>query len=869
MKFLPPQLPLRFFRWFCHPDLRDSIEGDLLELYGESVEEIGKRKADWKFAMDVLLLFRPGIIKPIEGYQQLNTYSMYKSYFKIGWRNLVKNKGYSLINIGGLALGMAVAILIGLWVYDELSYNKNFEHYDSIARVMQNQTFDGEVVTWQRQAMQLAPELRNNYGSSFKHIVLSSSTRYPILTFGEKVFTKSGNFMEAGAPEMLALTMLKGSRDGLRDPHNILLSESASKSFFGESDPMDEILRIDNRMEVKVTGVYEDLPHNSSFNDLHFIAPWDLMVKNENLEERVGWGNSWFQTFVQVADNVDMDRVSLAIKDVKKLNVSDEEGKRFNPELFLHPMAKWHLYSDFKNGVNVGGRITFVWLFGVIGVFVLLLACINFMNLSTARSEKRAKEVGIRKVVGSARVQIISQFFSESFMVAALAFVLSILLVQLALPRFNEVTDKQITGLWTSPLFWSAGIGFTFFTGLVAGSYPAFYLSAFRPIKVLKGIFRVGRFASIPRKVLVVVQFTVSITLIIGTIIVFEQIQHVKNRPVGYDRNGLVFIPMKTGEMRDHFEAFRNDLLASGVIVEAALSESTIVNTGVTNSGFEWSGKDPTMQDEIVTGGVNHEFGITVGWKIKEGRDFSRDFATDSQGFILNETAVKYMGLENPIGETVRAFGGTYTIIGVVEDIVTQSMYQPVRQTIFYIDLFNRARFINIKIDPQVSAGKAVAEIESVFIKHHPAIPFEYQFADEEFAAKFSNEERIGMLAGFFAILAIFISCMGLFGLAAFTAEQRTKEIGIRKVLGASVAHLWQMQSKDFVVLIFISCVIAIPIAFSFMNKWLLQYEYRTAISWSIFVAAGSGALLITLLTVSFQAIKAAMMNPVKSLRSE
>ncbi|MFC4874582.1 ABC transporter permease [Negadavirga shengliensis] len=793
---------------------------------------------------------------------------MWKNYLKIAYRNLRRQWGYSLINIGGLAVGMALAILIGLWIYDELSFNKYHKNYHRIARVMQNQTFDGEVVTWGSQAVQLGPELRNSYGSNFEHVVISSFTRSPILTFGEKALAKTGNFMEADAPGMLSLKMLKGTHAGLKDPYTILLSESTAKAFFGDSDPVGEILKMDSRLDVKVTGVYEDLPHNSTFKDLNFIAPWDLMVKSENLEERVGWGNSWFQAFVQVAENVDMAQASLAIKEAKQHNVGDED-KRFNPELFLHPMAKWHLYSQFENGISVGGKITFVWLFGIIGGFVLLLACINFMNLSTARSEKRAKEVGIRKVVGSFRSQLINQFFGESLVVTALAFALSILLVQLALPWFNEVADKQMTVLWTSPLFWLTGIGFTFFTGLVAGSYPAFYLSAFRPIKVLKSTFRTGRFGSIPRKALVVVQFTVSITLIIGTIIVFQQIQHAKNRPVGYDRKGLITIPIKTEEIRNHYEAFRNDLLASGTIAEAALSESTIINTGVTNSGFEWKGKDPNMQDEIVTGGVNHEFGKTVGWKIKEGRDFSRDFATDSSGFILNETAVKYMGLENPIGETVKAFGGNYTIIGVVEDIVTQSLYQPVRQTIFYIDTFNRIKFINIKINPQVSAGKAIAEIESIFKKHHPATPFEYQFADEEFAAKFLNEERIGRLAGFFAILAVFISCLGLFGLASFVAEQRTKEIGIRKILGASVATLWGMLSSDFVVLVMISCFIAIPVSYFYLNGWLLQYEYRIGIAWWVFVVAGAGALAIAVLTVSFQSIRAALANPVESLRSE
>lgn len=792
---------------------------------------------------------------------------MYKNYLKIALRNLLKNKGYSFINIGGLAVGMAVAILIGLWIYDELTYDKNNQNYERIALVMQNQTIDGNIETWSSQSYQLGQELRETHGSHFKHVVVSTSGK-SILTFNEKSFSERGDFMDAEAPDLLSLNMIKGNRNDLNGPNTIFLSESAAQKLFDDSDPLGQVLKMDNQFDVKVTGVYEDLQRNSSFNETHFIAPLDLLVKGDNVTMSLGWINNYFEVLVSLADHVDMEIASVAIKNAKLNNVN-EGIARYNPELFLHPMKDWHLYSDFENGKSVGGRIDYVWLFGIIGVFVLLLACINFMNLSTARSEKRAKEVGIRKVIGSVRSQLVSQFYCESLLVTAIGFVLSLLIVQLSLPLLNEVADKRLMILWASPQFWLIAGSFTIITAVIAGSYPALFLSSFTPVKVLKGSVRNGRFASVPRKVLVIMQFTVSVALIIGTMIVYQQIQHAKNRPIGYDLNGLLSIPMKIDEVKSNYEVLRNELLSTGAISEVSKSECMITDIWWSDTGHEWKGKDPEMQDFVYRGAISPEFGKTVGWKIIEGRDFSNEYASDSSGIILNESAVKYMGLDDPIGENIKAYGRDYTVIGVVEDMVSQSLYHPAKQTIFLIDPFNRYEYINVKINPQISAGKALEEIESIFGKYHPSHPFEYEFADNEFASKYAFEERIGKMAGFFAVLAIFISCLGLFGLASFVAEQRTKEIGVRKVLGASVANLWAMLSKEFVVLVLISCFIAIPIAWYYVQGWLQDFEYRIEISWWVFATTGLGALTITLLTVSFQSIKAALMNPVKSLRSE
>jgi ABC-type antimicrobial peptide transport system permease subunit len=510
-----------------------------------------------------------------------------------------------------------------------------------------------------------------------------------------------------------------------------------------------------------------------------------------------------------------------------------------------------------------------VWLFGAIGGFVLLLACINFMNLSTARSQKRSKEVGVRKVIGSGRGQLLLQFFAESLLMVTLAFGFAIVLAQLSLPWFNEIAGKNISIDWANSRLWFLLVALVFSIAIISGSYPAFYLSAFKPLKVLKGTFKVGRYASIPRKALVIIQFTVSVTLIIGTTVVYQQIEFVRNRPIGYQLNGLITIPIKTEEVKKNYGALRNDLLATGVFTDVSASETRVTDIWCSDWGFQWKGKDPNVQDHINRGAVDYEFGKTVGWKIKKGRDFSRDFPSDSASIILNEAAARYMGFENPIGEIIRAYGKNYEVIGVAEDMISQSAYEPTKQTVFVLDPFNRPHFINVRISPQSNAVEALAELNKVFIKHNTNTPFEYQFADDDFSEKFSFESRVGKLVAIFSGLAIFISCLGLFGLASFVAEQRTKEIGIRKTLGASVSTIWRMISKDFVVLVGISCLIAVPVGYYFVSSWLENYQYRTEIQWWIFVVTCTAALVVTLLTVSLQTIKAAMMNPVNSLKSE
>ena len=588
---------------------------------------------------------------------------MIKNYLTVAFRNLRKNKASSFINIGGLAVGMAVAMLIGLWIYDEFSYDKYHKNYDRIARVMQHQTSNGHVYSDNSLPFPLGPELQKSFGSDFKYVVMASWEGSHILTYGDKKISRGGIYMDKDGAKLLSLKMIKGSQDGLKDPNSILLSASSAKAIFGEADAVNQLIKIDNKLDVKVTGVYEDLPFNTEFRDVTFIAPWDLYVSSEPWIQRAKqegqWDNNSFQGFVQIADNTDFKTVGKKIRNVKLDHVPAEQ-KKFKAEIFLHPMTDWHLRSHWDdNGLKTGGAIEYVWLFSIVGIFVLLLACINFMNLSTARSEKRAKEVGIRKAIGSLRGQLIGQFYSESFLVVLFSFVLAIAIVQLTLPWFNGVANKKMTMPWGNPLFWVTGVAFTLITGLVAGSYPALYLSSFQPVKVLKGTFRVGRFASIPRKVLVVLQFTISLALIIGTIIVYNQIQYSKNRPIGYNRDGLMMIEMKSPDFYGKFDLLRTDLKSSGAIEELAESSSPLTGVWSNNGGFDWAGKDPNLDAEFATIWVTHEYGKTVGWQFKEGRDLSREFSMDSASIVVNESAVKFMGIKKPGRNNGKM--GTYT----------------------------------------------------------------------------------------------------------------------------------------------------------------------------------------------------------------
>jgi putative ABC transport system permease protein len=804
---------------------------------------------------------------------------MFKSNLIIAWRKLIKNKVISVISIFGLAAGMAVATLNGLWLWDELSFNSYHQHYDHIAQVMNHETYQGTQYTNFSLPYPLATELKTKYKSLFKHIILASWIEDDVLSSDGKNVSAKGQFMEDGMAEMLSLKMIHGSWSGLKETNTIFLSSSTAKALFGDKDPINRLMKINNKNGVKVTGVYQDLPRNTQFQEINFISTWDLFVINNDWIKKkaaTDWANHFLRIYTEVQPNLNINQVSAAISNAELPNLGQfKELAKLKPEIFLQPMSRWHLYSQFKRGLPDYQALHLVWLVALIGIIVVLLACINFMNLSTAQSERRAKEVGIRKAIGSMRSQLVGQFFCESLLVSCFSFLLALFFVSLSLPWFNHLSSKEISMPWTNLWFWAVAILFILTTGLLAGSYPALFLSSFRPVKVLKGSFRLGQFSSLPRKILVVLQFSVSVILMIGTIIIYRQIQYAKNRPIGYSTNGLIMMAMKSEDYYGKYALMQTALKQTGVVADMAESMGKVTEVVSGNDGFEWKGKDPSHNKSFGTLAVTQEFGKTVGWEFLDGRDFSRQFITDSEGVVINESAVQYMGMQHPVGERISwKFAdhpiNYYTILGVIKDMLMESPYEPITPTIFFLKAPNGSvNWIDIKINPGVSTSEALPKIEAVFKKLIPSAPFEYQFADQEYALKFNAEERIGKLAAFFAILAILISCLGLFGLALFMAEQRTKEIGVRKILGASVYNLWQLLSRDFLALVLISLLIAAPTAYFFMYRWLQSYQYRSDLPWWIFLVAGSFALLIALLTVSFQAVKAALTNPVKSLRTE
>lgn len=807
---------------------------------------------------------------------------MFKSYFKTGWRNLVKQKGFSFINIGGLALGMTVAIFIGLWIYDEITFNKSHKQYKSIAKVWQGNTNQQTQMIEGGYALEypVAATLKNNYGQYFEQVLMAWWISDFTLATDQKKFARTGEFIEEGGPEMLSLKMLSGSYQSLHNPQSIILSESLAKAMFGNEDPLNRRLTINNNVEAIVTGIYEDIAANSSFSEVQFFAPWALLkslmpwVTNREAD----WENHFVNTYVRLRPNVTAAEVNAAIHDLYAENIPPDffrTVEKYHPFVQVVPMSTWHLYSDFKDGRPAGGRITYVWLFGIVGAFVLLLACINFVNLSTARSERRAREVGVRKTMGSLKGQLVFQFLSESFLVVVLAFALCLALLALFLNSFNQITEKKIELPFDNMGFWLISLGFIVLTSLLAGLYPAFYLSSFKPVKVLKGVIRFGQFAALPRQLLVVVQFTVSVMLIVGTLVVYKQVQHARNRPVGYSREGLLTVPLNDPAYNSKLDVLKTELLNSGAVMDVGTSSSSMTRINNITGGYSWQGKDPNLDAEFVNYEVSPAFGKTVGWQLIAGRDFSPDIATDTvSAIIINEAAARYMGMTDPVRQQfmdVDEFGNlvsSYTIIGVVRDIVMTSPYEPVQQTIFHYG-DNARGMLHIRMNPAMSTGEALPRIQAVFDTIVPSALFDYRFVDDEYALKFSQEERIGKLSSIFSALAIVISSLGLFGLISYVAEQRTKEIGIRKVVGASVFAIWKMLSKDFVMLVLIASFIAIPIAAFLLSEWLEKFEYRTAISWWIPALSALSALVLTLVTVSLSAVKAARMNPVKSLRAE
>jgi ABC-type antimicrobial peptide transport system permease subunit len=788
---------------------------------------------------------------------------MFRNYFKTAWRNLLRNKAYSAINVFGLAAGMAVTLLIGLWVFHQYSYNKFLPDHERLYRVQRNYNSNGDTLTFRTNSLKLADALKEGY-DEIEAVAESDWMSSHGLMVGETRIYQRGGMVGSEFLKMFGFPLMKGNAQTvLKDPYSIVLSESTAKALFGNEDPMNKMVRIDNRNDLKVTGVLKDIPSNSTLQ-FNYLVPFsykELSSPRGKLDHS-SFENNSNQIFVKLKAGVPYAQLAPKIRLVTH---AQDSPNAQNSYVTLQPMDRWHLYSNYVNGKDTEGFLEYVRIFTLIGLLVLLIACINFVNLTTARSEKRAREVGVRKAIGSARKQLVVQFLLESFMLIIIAFAFALLLVQLLLPAFNTLTGSKLTIPYNNSIFWGLMFALVLITTLVAGSRPAFYLSSFHPVKVLKGSLSQGRSHSLFRKTLVVVQFSCSVALIISTIVIYRQINYAKDRPSGYDLSRLMELNMNP-DLNRNYNAFKNEAMQSGVVASITTATSPATDVHWHSDVDYWPGKKANETIEMGTIVTTPDYFKTMGMEIKEGRDFKNVY--DSVSVIFNEAAIAKMRLNNPLNQEIRWQGSTYAIAGVVKDALMLSPFGSADPTMFLIDKEATSSII-YRIAPGVSTQEAITKINAIFNKYSPAFPFKYEFADENQAAKFKLEVLIGKLAAIFAGLAIFISCLGLFGLAAYIAEQRTREIGIRKVLGASVMQLLILLCKDFLLLVLISCVIATPLALYFLEGWLKQYSYRIHIGTMVFIWSATIALVIATVVISFQALKSAMMNPVKSLKSE
>ena len=784
---------------------------------------------------------------------------MINNYFKVAWRNLFRNKGFSITNIPGLTIGITSTIMIFLWVQDELAYDKFHKNYENVYQVIAHRDFNNQIFTDRNMVLPLAKSLQD-VSPQIKNAVVTTHGQSHVLTYGEAKLKKQGYTVSEHFFDVFSWKFIKGSAaTAIPDAYSLVLTQSSAKALFGKEDPMNKVVRIDNDYDAKVTAIIQDPPGNSSFQ-FDFI---NLFNYSGDYEKRnlTNWTNSSWSVYVQTVPGANTHALDKIVNDIKHQHDPGDKISTY----FTFPMNKWRLYSDFKDGKNTGGMIEYVKLFSVIAVIILLIACVNFMNLSTARSEKRAKEVGVRKTMGSGKKQLIFQFFCESVTLALIAFVFSIAAVYLLLPSFNSLVDKNLSLNIAAPLFWYGALAIILFTGLVAGSYPALYLSSFNPVNVLKGTFIAGKKTVLPRRILVVGQFIISILLISATIIVYQQIQHVKHRDTGYNPDNLIMIP-SSPDVRKNFSVIKQQLEKTGWVDAVTQTSSPITDVWWKSGAPQYEGK-PATGDIIMTGiETDVDFSKAMGIKMLRGKDFSGT-PSDSLAMLLNKAAVEAMGLKNPVGMQMK-YGRTFTVIGVTDNIVMESPYKPVDPMMVFFNP-GSSNIVSLRLSKEAPLQQSLQSIEAIFKKHNPAYPFEYKFADQEFGKKFLTEDLISRITNIFAGLAIFICCIGLAGLASFTIQKRIREIGIRKVLGATVRQLLLLISKEFLKLVLIAFVIAVPLTWWLMNNWLEKYAYRIDISMWLFGAVGIIILLLTLLVVSLNTMKAAMGNPVKSLRTE
>lgn len=788
---------------------------------------------------------------------------MLKNYLLVTLRNLRKNATYSFINIAGLSIGIVCSLLIMLWVFDELSFDTFQPKANRLYQVWVNAHYDGKINTW-NSVPQPTYEALKTEDSNILNTVITDWGGTHLYTVGENRVYKKAFYASEEFLEMFQFRLVKGDPSTVMDdPASLVITESMAKVLFGDQDPINQTVRINNAHDLKVTGVLKDIPKNSSF-EFDCLMTWKMKIIAEDWVKRsqTQWGNYSFQVFVELNDPANEGNVENSIRDLL-FRKGETDMKR---EFFLHPMLRWRLHSNFENGQESGGMMDYVQMFTIIASFILVIACINFMNLATARSERRAREVGIRKSVGSRRHELILQFMGESVFLAVVAFGIAILVAQLLLPFYNQLVDKELFIDYGSTKFWLFAVALVTFTGVVSGSYPALYLSSFQPVKVLKGKVQVGKSASLPRKILVTLQFGFSILLIIGTIVIYWQINFVKARDLGYDQENLITVEY-TAEVGKNYRTIKQELLNTGVVSSVCKSNSPITEIW-SNNFLGWPGKPEEQKVLFTTISTEYDYTKTMGIKLLEGRDFSEDYKSDTAAIIVNKAALDVMGLKDPIGQQLDLWGGKRELIGIVDNVLMGSPYQPVKP-MFMVLIPEWASAVTVRLEKTKDLQASIRKVEEVFKKYNPAYPFEYDFADVEFAKKFTTINMTSRLASLFAGLAIFITGLGLFGLAAFLAEQRTKELGIRKVMGASVISLVTLMSRDFSRLVLIAFLISSPVAWWLLNQFLLRYPVRVAIPWWVFPVTGLVALIFASAIVSTQAFRAARANPAVSLRNE
>jgi putative ABC transport system permease protein len=863
-----PRWTIKFLRFICPHNLIEEIEGDLFERFTKDVNNFGLLKARRRFAWNSIRYLRPGILLRNKLTVNLNQFYMLTNYFKVAYRVMFRNKTFSSINILGLAIGMTGALLLFLWIHEEFSYENFHADKDRIYKAWNRTSENGQINCWDVTPRILAPTLVEEFTSVENSVSFAVWGNKQLFTYGNtRLFKTSGAYTDSEFLNIFSFPLIKGDASkALTEPTSIVLTESFANQLFGDNEPFGETITIEesgHQFEFKVTGILKNLPTNTDFK-IDYLIPFTFL---ESIGENdINWDNNSVSTYIKIKEGTEISEFNNLVKDIKKKHSKNSQQS----EIFLYPLTKMRLYSRFENGVVAGGRIEIIRMLTILGACLVLIACINFINLSTARSQRRAKEVGVRKVIGAYRSSIILQFLCESILIAIGAGLAALIITYFILPYFNILIQQQLTLNVESLKFWFLAIGLIVFVGIIAGAYPALFLSSFRPVHILKGQVIISGSRNLMRNTLVVFQFGFSIMLIVSSIVIFKQISFVQNREAGYDKQNLIYQPL-TGDLERNFTSYENDLLQANIAVSITKTSTPITKRWSSTTEIQWNGKKPEDNFNIERIYIDENFCATTGLTILKGRDMNLImFPSDSAAVLLNESAVKAMNFENPIGEVIIDNGIEWRVIGVVKNFILSSPYQKIEPLVLMGSKAKWAlQFVHIKLDPSNTHEASISKLEELWAKYNPNFPFEYYFADIEYQRKFANLEKTLTITTVFTSIAIFIACLGLLGLSTYMLEARIKEIGIRKIFGGSVISITKLLSISSLKPILISIILFSPLSWLAMNWWLQSFAYRTELSIPIFIIAALLLITIALITISIQTIGAASSNPINSLRNE